>query len=55
MWAYFYQNLKERHLEKHLFNMIQVFILKGQLKSVPENIFLEIISFYSEKGKEGVI
>ncbi len=42
-------------MEKHLFRMIQMFILKGQLVAIPENIFLEIIDYYSEKGKESVI
>lgn len=51
MWSAFYPSLKERNLEKHLFNMIQMFILKGQLVAIPEEIFLEIVAYYSEKGK----
>jgi hypothetical protein len=47
MWTYLYPNLKERRLETNLFSMLQMFILKGQVVSVPEDIFLDIVSYYS--------
>jgi hypothetical protein len=42
-------------MEAHLFSMIQIFILKGQIVSIPEDIFLEIVAYYSERGQEEVI
>jgi hypothetical protein len=47
MWSNLYPSLKERKVVSHLFNMLQMFILKGQLVAIPEDIFLEIVAFYS--------
>ena len=32
--------------------MIQIFVLKCQLVAIPEEIFLEIVGYYSEMGQE---
>lgn len=40
LWTNFYPLLKDKKLERMLFEMVQVFILKGQLTHIPEDIFL---------------
>ena len=55
MWSYLYIQLRDRKIEKHLFDMLEMFVLKGQIVSIPEHIFLEMVSYYSQKGNEVVI
>jgi hypothetical protein len=55
LWNCFYPLLKEKKLEKSLFEMIQIFILKNQLTAIPEVIFLEIVNYFAEKNQELVI
>lgn len=35
--------------------MIQIFILKNQLTSIPQDIFLDIVAYYAEKDQELII
>ena len=46
MWSYLYPNLKDRKIEQHLFNMLEMFVLKGQIVSIPETIFLEMVAYF---------
>jgi hypothetical protein len=55
LWTTFYPLLREKRLERMLFEMVQVFILKGQLTHIPEEIFLEIVGYYAEKDQELII
>lgn len=44
-----------RKLREILFDILEIFVIKGQVTGIPEDIFLEFISYQCEKKSDIVV